>query len=688
MLILDPSSNDAEQTINILRNSGHPVRASQINSEEELEKALEKQSWDLFIVRDNMEKPSAEQCLKIVRHYGYDIPFIMTTSDYTVERTINAMRLGMRDVIPEDNDEYFKLVVERELANIEDRRSRLSADNALKETSIRNELLLDSSRDAIAYITDGMHIHANHAYMELFGYDDSEDLECMPIMDLMDSKEHESFKQYLKNHAKGENTDDFSFVGLNANDSKFDAFLSLTDSKYDGEDCIQVYIKTAESSDEELEQKLKELTAQDRLTGLYNRHYLIESLEQSIIDLKSNGQLTAIFYMELDNYDEIQNEYGISECDHYLKDVSKWLKTKLSAEDILARIGDSTFAILYKIKTTNDSKDLATSLCEQFATQLFEVAEHTVTDSLSIGICFVQANPPEPEKILSNAHFAASNVQSKGGNGIRIHDDSLDSLESREDTQVAMEIQDSLDGGLIHVMYEPIVKLHGDIQKIFHARLTINSEQGESQAVEEAFKIGLKTSTALKLDNWLMNESFKTFSEYLPDHRRCKLKIHLCAASLLDDNLLTNLTELLSKYNLPVNSVIFEFSEEDSVAHLKRVIEIVKAMGQQSLMTGINGFGSTQDSESVINALLYDGFSWVSVEEKLFKNFVSDFKVQERVQELIELIHKNDLISIAPGIADAGSLATIWPMNIGHIHGEYIGDTSDSLAFDFSQIAF
>ena len=46
---------------------------------------------------------------------------------------------------------------------------------ALREAEKRCQLLLDSSVDAIAYVHEGMHIYANRAYLELFGFDDAED---------------------------------------------------------------------------------------------------------------------------------------------------------------------------------------------------------------------------------------------------------------------------------------------------------------------------------------------------------------------------------------------------------------------------------------------------------------------------------------------------------------------------------
>ncbi len=688
MLILDPSSNDVEQTANILRNSGHAVRSTQILSEEDLENALNEKIWDIFIVRDNLIKPSAEECLKIVQHYKLDIPFIMTTEDYSVERTLQALRLGMKDVIPEGNDEYFKLVVERELSNIEDRHTRESAEKILNETSKRNELLLESSRDAIAYITDGMHIYANIAYMELFGYDDPEELECMPVMDLMEVKGHEEFKKYLKDHSKGEEQDDFSFIGLSQDGNTFEAYLSLTDSVYDGEDCTQIYIKTAQASDEELEQKLKELSAQDRLTGLFNQHYFTECVDNAINDVGSSELFTAVLYIELDNYDDFQDKYGIKGTDQYLKEVSQWLKDKLSSEDILARIGDSTFAKLTIASSQKNTENLADGLCKQFSDHLFEINSHTVKDSLSIGICPITEKTTNSGQILSNAHFVSSRVSSKGGNGFQIFDSALESLSNRDEASLAMELKDAMDGGLIYPLFAPIVRLHGKAGKIFNVKLAIDSEKGERLALADAFEINPLSTLAIQIDSWLMTIAFEIFAEYLSDQSKCKLKIHLSAASLLDNHLIPTILDLLNQNNLPHKSIIFEFSEQNAANHLKQAITVYKQMTEHGLISALSGFGKTSNCNSIIDTINCESLRWVSINSSLFKNFSTNAKAQEKIRELLEFVHQNELISIAPGIADAGDMATIYPMGVHHIHGEYIGDASKSMSFDFSDIAF
>ena len=689
LLILDPSSNDAELTINTLRNSGIAVRPTQITSQSELESALENQKvWDLFLAKDDVQSISAEQCLKIVQHYQIDVPMILLTDRYSVERTVEAMGLGMRDVIPNDNEDYFKLVVNRELAAVEDRRKRMQADNILKETEKRNELLLDSSRDAIAYIHDGMHIYANHAYLELFGYDDPEDLEIMPIMNLMDKANHEEFKKYLKAHAKGETQEEFRFTGLKADGQTFDAMLSMSPSKYDGEECTQVYLKTGGVSDEVIEEKLKELSAQDRLTGLYNQHYLKDQIAEAIDQAKANQTTFAVYYSELDKWDEIQDQYGIASTDKYLASIASWLKSFCGDADVVARTGDDTFAILSAFENDEQAEAFGRKLTEDFAESLFEAGDHTVKNSLSTGICMINKDSPDADKVLSNAHFASTRVQSQGGNAIRMHDSSMDSLENREDAETAMEISDAWDEGKIKVFYQPIVKIHGTVGQFYHARLMVLDEQGNPKSLTTEYKIGHNSPIALKLDGWLLEESLARFAEYQQSNPDSMLKLRLSAATLLEENIADKLDKMLSALQVNQRNVLFEFSEVDVVAHLKKAIKVINDMANEGLKAGLCDFGASVDSESLLTEVNLEAMNMVQLDEKLFGKFTSDGEAQEKATELFNYVHEHELSSIAPNVSDAACLAMLYPLNVGYIFGDYIGVVSESMDFDFEGAGF
>ena len=101
---------------------------------------------------------------------------------------METLNSGARDAIASDQTERFKHIVARELSDLHDRRAYRLNEKLLRETEKRARDLIDSSRDAIAYVHDGMHIYANKSYLKMFGYDELEDIEGMPILDMVSSE--------------------------------------------------------------------------------------------------------------------------------------------------------------------------------------------------------------------------------------------------------------------------------------------------------------------------------------------------------------------------------------------------------------------------------------------------------------------------------------------------------------------
>lgn len=687
MLIRDPSSNEAEQTINILRNNGLAVRATQITNADELETALEQQRWDLFIVRDNLDSPSAEECLKIVQHYGRQIPFIMTTDEYSVERTLEAMRLGMQDVVPSDNDEYFRLVVERELDSIEAKNLRTQASKTLKEIEKRNELLLDSSRDAIAYITDGMHIYANHAYMELFGYDDEDELACIPIIDLVTSEYQEEFRNYLKAHSKGEASDEFSFHGIKESGDTFDATMSLTESQYDGEDCTQVYLKMVETDDAALEEKIKELSLKDRLTGLYNQEYLVDALDKAKESSGENNSLYSLIYLAPDKFEKFIEEFGIGAMDIYIKQIADWLVDLCDSSADIARIGDSNFAILMPISKPEQGKELAEKICTDFAEKMFDINQTTYMDTVSLGVVTVSETSPDNNKILSNAHFASTRALSAGGSQVKSHDASIDKIDNKEDAQTAIEIHEAMEADRLSLLFEPIVKLMGNVEHMYHCNIGVETDS-EVRKLTDTFDVGLRTDIAADLDLWLCENALSALKEKLPNDPELTIKINLTPASILNPELADKLEEIFAHTSVPKERVIFEFNEEFAVAHLKHTVELLGTLNQSGVNVAVGDFGSTLNSEELISNLGTNNIQWVTIDHTLMSDFLSNTASQEKLGDLLRFAREHELQSIVPELADAGSLALIWPMNADHISGGYIAYPNTEMDFNFEESSF
>ena len=252
LLILDDSLNNAERIVSVLRNAGHATRAHRITSVEDLQECLQ-QNWDLCIATPETSFMSAQQAFGLIGP-DRDIPFILQVAEPGTDTLVEALRSGMKDVIPANSDPLLTLVAQRELASLAARRHQRIAEQALREAEKRCQLLLDSSVDAIAYVHDGMHIYANESYLSRFGYADIQDIICIPFIDLVEEQDREVLKTTLshvqQNPARDTNGDTESVFEMNGqcvDGQLFHGRFFLRPTVYEGENCLQVVVHVAES---------------------------------------------------------------------------------------------------------------------------------------------------------------------------------------------------------------------------------------------------------------------------------------------------------------------------------------------------------------------------------------------------------------------------------------------------------
>ncbi len=106
---------------------------------------------------------------------------------------------------------------------------------------------------------------------------------------------------------------------------------------------------------------LKERAVRDHLTGLYNRLFVIESLER-IIDMvkRGKGRTYCLAYIDLDNFKYINDKFGHSEGDRVLKEIANFLRNSFRKGDIVGRIGGDEFLVLvYDCKKVNLERRLS-----------------------------------------------------------------------------------------------------------------------------------------------------------------------------------------------------------------------------------------------------------------------------------------------------------------------------------------
>lgn len=681
LLILEPSSNKAEVIINALRNNGYAVRATQILNAEDLAAALEKGVSDLLLANFEYKELSAKQAIEQIATFGRDIPCIVMTKTYDEKALVEIMQYGAKDAVEQDSLPLMCLKIKRELDSLESRRQRTQTDLALKATEKRCTLLLSNSQDAIAYVHQGMHVYANNAYLELFDYEDHDELMCVPVLDMIAKDSQTEFRQYLKEMSATSEQKSFSFCGMKSDMQQFDAIMTLSTASYDDEICTQLLIRAAVDNSE-LEEKLKELTSMDTMTGLYNKTYFNELLQKAIESANEKGKTYNLIYIRYDQHAKILSEYGIAGVDQITQDCAKWLSEQLPEETSLAKIADDSFGFIQQGNSSQQIKQLCDQLCKNIAGHLFDIQGITVQLSFSIGVCPIGDSSRDAAQSLSDAITTADRVE--GGNGYKIYSQAIHSAAKGVDVKILEQVQESVDSGKAHLMYQPIIKLHGEMRPLYAVTMQLIDNNDNEMDFVTAIAAVKAAGLAGKLDRWVVKQAIKAIKTNKID-KQTQLFICLSGGTLIDESFTGFIEKAVASTGIAKSNLVFQIEEADAINHLKRVITLSSELKKRGYVLCLSNFGEMSKDMALLEQVECD---YVKLADSKVADLYQDPEVMEEAQKLLTEIHNRDKLSIIPKVEEAAMLAALWPMDVKYIQGFYLQAPGKNMNYDFSSSGF
>lgn len=676
LLILEDSQNEAERLVSLFRNAGHATRVHRLTSSEDLAEVL-KQSWDLLICAPGSEYLEPSEAINAIRRQAKDIPVIQLVEGNDSEAITEAMLFGAQDALPQGEDERLVLVAKRELASLEERRARRAAEVALREAEKRCQLLLESSVDAITYVHDGMHIYANRAYLELFGYEDADELEGMPMIDLIASADQSSFKDFLKHYQSVDGNADLNCQGVRADGSSFAAQMNFSPATYDGEPCIQVVIR-AETSNAELEEKLREISSQDLVTGLFNRTHFLELMDAAAERAVNASQPSTLAYIRVDRYTGLQGEIGLAGIDLLLTDLAGLLRAHFPAETQLARFGDDLFAALLPGRTPEQCEANLRELLKKVEGHLFDISGRTAQTTLSIGVAGLSEKTAKAQVVLDRAHRCADEIAE--GNSVKLFNPAEELAAAANRGNLLAMVQQALENNSFRLLFQPIISLRGDANEHYEVLLRLLSPQGEEVPPAQFLAAARDAGLGEKIDRWVILNSIKLLADHRARGHNTRLFVHLSSASLQDQTLLPWLSVALKAARLPSDSLAFQFSEPDAIAYLKQAKALTQGLAELHCKVALSQFGCALNPFNTLKHLHVD---FVKVDGS-FTQDLSTADSQEALKTLLSSLHAQAKLTIVPFVESASVLATLWQAGVNFIQGYYLQGPSQSMDYDFS----
>jgi diguanylate cyclase (GGDEF)-like protein/PAS domain S-box-containing protein len=171
-----------------------------------------------------------------------------------------------------------------------------------------------------------------------------------------------------------------------------------------------------------VEDALRYLATHDHLTGLPNRTAFLKRLERSLERTRKKPEYGfAVFFLDLDDFKEVNDAHGHSAGDELLQQVGERLRRQVRPKDELARFaGDEFVGLIEDTRWPEEARAMARRLLEQLRLP-FQLRGRSVEMGCSLGIA-LSGEAPAAEELLRRADAAMYEAKSSGKSGWRLYE--------------------------------------------------------------------------------------------------------------------------------------------------------------------------------------------------------------------------------------------------------------------------
>ncbi len=254
------------------------------------------------------------------------------------------------------------------------------------------------------------------------------------------------------------------------------------------------------------ERQLRHLAWHDPVSGLPNRIYFGERLEQAIGEVRGGGTSAAVFYIDLDHFKDVNDTLGHHIGDELILNVTQRLSRIMRGDDLVARLGGDEFAIITACASDSYSLQAIAGRIIAAVCAPYQISGHNIIIGASIGIAVIDRRAGDAGDILRYADMALYRAKNEGRNRACIYDAAMDAdLSNRK--LLEGDLLEAIKTDSLRAAYQPLVNASGDtvvgVEALARWTHPIHGEIPPSRFIPIAEHSGL----IIELGEWMLRRA-------------------------------------------------------------------------------------------------------------------------------------------------------------------------------------
>ncbi|WP_051710764.1 putative bifunctional diguanylate cyclase/phosphodiesterase [Andreprevotia chitinilytica] len=665
VLLLEDMPTDAELLEAELAAAGILANVHCVSDEQGFVDGLATDKPDIILSDFNVPGFDGLAALAMRNTSASDIPFLFVTGSLGEERAVETLRSGATDYVLKDRMARLPAAMMRALTERDEKKARARISGELEAERVLVRTILDTARALITVLDEnGYVLHLNPAAEQVLGLPRDAVLGALFWDALVVPENAELARWQIR--ISSEQQSALPNRPWRATTPNGRVILwsvgHLTRAGSHGERLVLCGIDV--TAQEKAEEKAYFLGHFDPVTGLPNRKLFQLRLENYCKGLHGASLVTMM--VGLARVQEIRDSYGDAVINQILLETTQRLRAWPASHELLARVGDHTFALAFGVGQEQELTVLVPYILEQLRLPI-QVEDKSWVLPAHAGVVLYPRDAPAADGLIQASESALHVAEGEAGSGYAFYTPLL-SNEARERLQIESELRESLQSNdELILYYQPQVDLQtgrlNGLEALIRWRHPRLGLLGPTRFIAMAEVCGLMT----QLGNWVMREACRQLKEWqAAGLNPPTVAVNLSASQFSAMELLQDIRTVLAEFGVLPGQIELELTESASMRDPQATIAIMSQLRQMGLQMAIDDFGTGYSNLSYLKRFPVNR---LKLDQAFVRDITTDANDLAISRAVIAMSHQLRLEVIAEGVETMAQLQLLQEAGCDTVQG-------------------
>jgi len=406
----------------------------------------------------------------------------------------------------------------------------------------------------------------------------------------------------------------------------------------------------------------------DYVTGQGNRRSYVKDIRE----LLQTGKSFTVACIELEEFQHINDLYGIQTGDFFLKQLTKKIEGILDTQDKIYRITGSTFAVVFHPgKSPEERLNSIINTESILLPPKDNEANVDISTTMSIRVGLFYSNPPynssiTASKILNKAETALIETRKMTNKKLCIYNETMENLEVKQ-REAEYLVKEALENNYFYMVYQPQYTCAEKKLRGFETLIRCKKPNGEIISPGIFIPAAEKSNLIMKIDEYVLRRSISEFQVLLQNgDSSIILSVNVSAKTMGSPDFANRVEKLINEFNFPAKNLEIEITEYSFAESMQFTISNINHLRSLGIQIALDDFGTGYTS---IKQMMKLPINLLKIDKSLIDDIEDNQSMRDIVDSVIYMGHVMNCEVISEGVEKEEQLTILKDHNCDFIQG-------------------